>query len=373
MEQIVENNIVTRWERFFNENINYIKSELQDYYPDNWDVQINDFVIKNFRSALEQKKEILSNVKNVEDFNDHISLASSTAVKILIHFPEITIRNSNDQSHIIKDLFIKIELSPILRESVFVPSYFSGWRATRSVNEHNSNYSHSHLPRQNSAASERIYFDHFCLGNTNYNSLAGRLKWHFDKENFTLLIQQLRDYLAYESLEGVPYIRMSSIVSQSHTVTDLPNDTIDICVNLLIDFLKDHPNLLNEFKYSLVSTACIDLLKFRSIRENTSLLKILYSEYTKLPSLPFVYYINGVLTSNIGESLSNSLDPNRSSLKFKDRNIRYNVVNSDSDKEQIENEPDRYLHPSIFKRLVEKLEKTVNDLLVKDFQSESEL
>ena len=62
---------------------------------------------------------------------------------LLIHFPEVQIRNSRSNKHQIKNLFIRVNLR-ILRDRLAL-DYIEGARTSLSYAEWQSNYFHSHL------------------------------------------------------------------------------------------------------------------------------------------------------------------------------------------------------------------------------------
>ena len=139
-----------------------------------------------------------------------------TFPQILIYFPEFTIKNSSGDTHKILDLYVV--LKPVLCSNGpnFGNSIY-GFRTTLTDKEYSSGYIHSHI------SSIDVYFEHFSLNNYVYKSFClGSSEVidimqilnnssSFDKNMFELLLLTLDTYVKWESLEGGPYIKMSSI------------------------------------------------------------------------------------------------------------------------------------------------------------------
>jgi hypothetical protein len=154
--------------------ISKAKEIVEIVYPGNWDFQENE---------------------------------ESSFCTLMIFFPEITITNSVDASHVIKEFYVKLQFI----KSNGVLYDFAGTRTLLTQAEVQSNYAHSHC---GSAASKGDWGG-FCLGNGPINSQINRLKLHgVSTENylvFEMFLIGLQAYLEWESLEGGPYHCMSDI------------------------------------------------------------------------------------------------------------------------------------------------------------------
>lgn len=122
--------------------------------------------------------------------------------RLVVYFPEITITNTRDASHNIKDLFVGFTLNT---EARMLKMF--GRRSSFTRREFLSNYAHSHL----SGASHN-YWGNFCLGHGPIGQ-AMTLLGHedFDPIEFRLLCYHLKMYVKHESIEGVPYYNMEDI------------------------------------------------------------------------------------------------------------------------------------------------------------------
>jgi len=129
-------------------------------------------------------------------------------IQITIHFPEVIITNSKRLSHTIKDLFVRFNIYTCDRGKVRFSRLY-GKRTTFDIKELIHGYCHSHLPKR------YTYFlvDDFvqwCLGTTEINTIIS--DYEFSYEAYELLLVNIREYVAWESLEGGPYIYLKDTV-----------------------------------------------------------------------------------------------------------------------------------------------------------------
>ena len=140
-------------------------------------------------------------------------------VVLILHFPKITITNSQGLEHEILDLYVKTGLfvtaAPEVEGGIGValsPTLW-GMRTTRTLAEACSQYMHSHLPGRSSG--HGTHWDNFCLGAGDgpmpsaLNALA--MPEDYDPLLFEVFLYQLQKYVRWESIEGIPYMYMKDI------------------------------------------------------------------------------------------------------------------------------------------------------------------
>lgn len=118
----------------------------------------------------------------------------------LIHWDTVTVTNEFDESEKIFDLFVKVRM-----EGVHVQG-FSMAKTTFTQRQYKANYVHSHVPRN-----KGIYFAQPCLGNGPIIKTISTLGTTYNSQIWGLFCQELDSYVKTESIEGVPYIRISNI------------------------------------------------------------------------------------------------------------------------------------------------------------------
>lgn len=157
----------------------------------------------------------------------------------VIHFPEFEITNSLGDSHIIKDLFVRIPIAIHRGTDSLYLETVEGLRTTVSTEEFSSRYEHSHLHSKSyDEKVNRTRFTTFCTGTGDINSVTSLLNMGFDIDNFKLLLLQIDPFVKWESIEGVPYRRMSSIAIKGKA-----SDTLE-----LLDVITVGENILRLIK-----------------------------------------------------------------------------------------------------------------------------
>lgn len=139
-------------------------------------------------------------------FPDLYSWSSS---ELIIKFPEIYIRNSKGQQHTLYDLYVMLGFSSDFKKFIALPK---GRRLCLTKEELATGYRHSHLH------SHANSWDSFCLGNTAFADQATTFVTSpIDADFFMVFLHQLDDYVAWESVEGGPYIRLENSVLKVNT------------------------------------------------------------------------------------------------------------------------------------------------------------
>lgn len=204
------------------EHIDSIKVEfeetLQSYFPDRWDWQptpMNSNQIDNVKKLVNNirfddvsnRKEFMEKLIRANGYNACHQYGKSL---LLIHFPEITIRNRQNNTHKIMDLYMKFEYNFVYRMLTM-----NGIRATKTYGEYAAGYNHSHMNVSQACDSGTNL--RCCLGSTDYATLTTQMHHNYDPNQNVLFYQQLGDYLAWESLDGGPYMRINDIGSKSYS------------------------------------------------------------------------------------------------------------------------------------------------------------
>lgn len=149
-------------------------------------------------------------------------------IALIIHFPKIEITNSEGARHEILDLYTKslivinyIEDDGEGDDEVTIKLYgLDGYRTTQTAMEYHSNYMHSHLPRQRLRSTG---WNQFCLGvgsgpmPSAINALS--VDMEYDSLLFEVYLMQLQKYVAWESIEGGPYIPLTDLTEPSPDIS----------------------------------------------------------------------------------------------------------------------------------------------------------
>ena len=130
-----------------------------------------------------------------------------TKNKLFIHWPDVTISNEEDKSIQVHDLFVRI---PLYFKGLLFNEMepFTVLKTTFSRVEWYHGYIHSHVQNY-----DTFRFRHMCLGSGPIKNTISKLKRHPTDEFATkLFFWELDKVMHVESIRGIPYIRMSSVV-----------------------------------------------------------------------------------------------------------------------------------------------------------------
>jgi hypothetical protein len=242
-----------------------------------------------------------------QDFD--ICQINGGAYGLVLRWPFIEITNRNGQRHSIKDMLVGLPFNSPKKEDMFMSSSFDlgiyGGRGTLTPAEYRSNYRHSHLGRG------VIGMSAFCTGLDDINVSWTDLKMiSSDKDGFKMhlesFLHQINSFIRYESLEGVPYVRMNSIsLNNNHS---LANYIIEAQVKTYREKF-DESNIQISFDFNSGNVELIENDAFHS-----DLASIVQAHQKRLPNGDYVnldlendgsglggfhidgseYYLNGV-------------------------------------------------------------------------------
>ena len=217
---------------------------------------------EKFKTFLTDPKAIYEIAKDIfgEQYVD-LRILRNTEFNIFVHFPEVNITNSRRHRHVIKDLYVKInvDLTNVTSKTFSTTDQIahitiSGWRGSLSDEEYQSQYSHSHFSGN---GIER--WSDFCLGSSDFAMILQTMKFSITPEDWTLLFLSLENYVSWESLEGGPYKMIQSVSLRRETVntSNFRNHALELAKNIpsaalsivdgRIDLIEDHPALLEHY------------------------------------------------------------------------------------------------------------------------------
>lgn len=270
--------------------ISKVKEILEAHFPDRWDVREGE----------------------------------GYGLKILVHFPEFYITNSLDQSHKIRDLYLKLEFG---RPPGVTLRTYSASRTTLTQAEKQSRYGHSHISKSITEGK----WGGFCLGEGPINSQVQSLIRYGisdrDFNTFEMFLIGMESYLQWESIEGGPYIYIADIKRRMKIET--------VPVEHLEDTLKKYINVCNYKGFSIVDKKRIvidhnddDFLK--------SLLPVVRNEHKVNRDAEGRYYNEGKNIEYPDLSLNET---------FKGELLIQKVITDESEQEEIERE--EFPHPDV--------------------------
>lgn len=159
--------------------------------------------------------------------------------EVLIYFPEIKVTNENNKSITIFDTFVKFDL---LDSGLLVTGNFFIGRSSYTILQYINRYIHSHV------TGNLKEFHIPCYGTGPIKSTLLNLSINYDEDLWKLFCVELQKYLETESLAGIPYRRLESLVwsnavklSSYQSAQRIPNQYEDTIDDFIIYFIKNYP------------------------------------------------------------------------------------------------------------------------------------
>lgn len=275
-------------------------------------------------------------IKIAESFFGKENVDSTDSYYIIIYFPEIKIRNEYDESRILTDMYVRFTIY----DSGEIKKEISIIRGSVTDKEYASGYMHSHVIAEQCFD----YFRTLCLGrgpisdtiDTIYN-IVNNTNGSCD-EMYRLFCVQLKILLETESIEGIPYIRMSSINNYHHTGKFFDFFRSGHMIHLdkkIINFIKE----LCKAKPLKFSYSCNCYRFAHNDQELTLIITNEYIKYINKNKLPLkdeiknftpCIYKNGEIyktfNNNVGEEKRYEELP---IITFNNKPIFFHIINTD--------------------------------------------
>ncbi len=185
-------------------------------FNDGMSEENSEYYIKYVEAKKEKEyaqfSEIINSTKQIYGDKAFFNVKNNE-LKTYLLFDEVTISNNFGRSRKIKDLvvcmYFKVGTMGSDKDKIRMGGTIEGTRLSMSFNEAKAGYAHSHLSSKTAGMGVSM----FCLGTSpiaiinsdlnNFNS--------FNIEKYELFLYMIKEYVAHESLEGGPFIRMENI------------------------------------------------------------------------------------------------------------------------------------------------------------------
>lgn len=230
---------------------------------------------------------------------------------VTVWFPEITIRNSVEQSHVIRDLYLRFY---IYNNCVRLKG---ARRATMTEAEIRNNYQFSHMTYDLYSWEKT-----FCFGDTEIAILRNEVE--YDRKstfrNLSLFLLSIPYYLSWESLEGVPYRKIDDVIcdNRRYRNADIPAYDINEIYNKVVEKLQN-------FTYDV----SVDNKDEVNITISNSSIDEISDIITKeFPDVNCLYH--PILRTSVTENNDIiNVDKNALKFKFKDKEIEFTIIPPD--------------------------------------------
>lgn len=198
MEETIRNKISEKLREEYRKNTGYPLAIIEERFgKDLVDIVLTDESTQSWDAVrYEEGMDIDASVDESYDY-----LCSLFNPRVVIRFPELEIRNEKGEHRILKELYVALNIADSRLIGTFLVH-----RTTYTQAEFFSGYMHSHV--------HPFSFTQWntpCLGTGPISNTIASLAVSGDANLWMLFLEELRMFLETESIEGVPYIKMSSI------------------------------------------------------------------------------------------------------------------------------------------------------------------
>lgn len=310
-------------------------------------INTREKIVKYFNSVLER-------AFNKDNFE--VKTLYDDYIKVTVFYPEIDVTNSLGIKHKLLDVYLTLIFRK-LTHYIKLHDYII-FRGKYTKTEVKNNYTFSHVKP---GTGRTKHNSEWCLGNTSFKSYVENCEGLMYSTELLFLISQFRSYLGWESLEGVPFKKISDL--KPFEVKPVSKYDLEYDLDTIIDKIKKR---LENFTY--IFTTEYGLYKVFLTNETIEKIKKIFKSI--YPNLCF-YFIdeNSVDIIDYDENKIRVRFDNPDTLIFKDKEITPEIVENNDGKEVIENIKKQFNlepHKALLDDIIVKLEEEFLEYLIKE-------
>lgn len=279
-------------------------------------------------------------------------------------YSKFTITNSKGRCHEIRDLFVYHSFK--FTNGSIHPYKLEGGRFSKTDLEISSSYQQSHLSSHGSWRDNPFYCSYFCIGSdTDVSLMMAEFEVQMDFDRYELFLFCVDSMITWESLEGVPFIRMevvnnansnrvmnSNAAYEKSLVDWIMQEKIPLDVDFYVadGIYKIHPNLrasdfikkivLKEFTFSVAKTILV----------------------TRTPNT-FDTYLQMKPQGTVAKTM-NKINATDEYTIFRGRKIYAKIVKEDKRSENSVSIDDYIVYPKFLENVLRKLESRIYEKAV---------
>ena len=279
-------------------------------------------------------------------------------------YPKFTITNSQGRTHEIRDLFVMHSFR--YSNNSIHPYILEGGRFSKTDLEISSGYQQSHLGSLSGWKANPFYCGSFCVGSdTDVSRMLAEFEVEMDFDRYELFLFCVDSMITWESLEGVPYIKMETVknANSQRVINSSERDEnavvkhiLDYKMPLDVDFYvsnglyKIHPNLrASDFIKKVV-------LKYMAFDIAKNIL------VTRVPNT-FDNYLQMKAEGEVAKKL-NKITATEDYTIFRGKKIYAKIVKEDKRNETPISIEDYIVYPKFLENVLTKLESRIYEKAV---------
>lgn len=338
---------------------------VEETFPNSWSIDY-------------EFKYVYTDYQNEYGYNNYIEnvyyLVKAIEVKffyITIHFPETVITNSVGMSLTIRDLYVRLPIS--IKDNSVTHSDLEGITTTLSDHQVSAGYLHSHLHsvsyRNVRDSSIKYDFGRFCVGEGDIILVRSLLNGAPDNIlMFNLYLESIKTLIIWESIEGNPYISMSTVTGYEYlSEASLAHTQRESKINDVVKRVIKNARLgkvIMNLDYKIDSDtnmySVVDNEKFEKLLADS---EVSYSEMYRKDAFGR-YYIENLLSN---DDYTTRMDDLKAFILFKGKKVFMKIDRSLNTKQDNSDLVKKYIHPNLKKYVKLKLEHTINEKAVENY------
>lgn len=276
--------------------------------------------------------------------------------RIIVHFPEITIKNSAEQEHLMRDVYLLFYVNP---DSIELRGLKRG---TMTEDEYWTGYTFSHIDGK--ICTIPTWESRFCYGESNtpmskITKEMNRRGFLSIMKNLPFYLEMIKEYLSWESLEGVPWRRIDSVINNISGWREINSEDGEEYQNLLSynlsEIYEQVMDKISSFTYEYYLSTGDEWrtkLSSKSVEEIRGVLKEIVPEQV----IP-VY--NNMAMIRMDESDRDEVYSSEEHIKFKGEYRPFSLIPSPV--KEISSD----INPLILTDVKERIESRFNEFLIK--------
>jgi len=321
-----------------------------------------------------------------ERFDIFESIMGPEFIEVVIHYPEVTIKNSAGQTHTVQDFFLRLAFDNYLNLYQFAVARTT-FNTVEISHDPDHFYVHSHLPRE----SPGFWDNSFCFGSAPISKVLAKLR-EGGIEYLTRFLINFEDVLGWESLEGAPYKKMSDYIDSMRAgggstrrilLTSCVAEPRRIKEQAWIRFkqyLQEHPEEVSEALVGFMYEADFSIRLEEGINEEHrdyvhNILNTLLPTYPEFQELDIYFPIvdghsateTAVYQKSEQKQIADNLTGHLSEVKFKGEYVPLKIIhNADGPSNNSNNE----VHTEIVEYVLAGLKTELTHYLISNYLNE---
>jgi len=303
--------------------------------------------------------------KDLADLDFHFDESRDQFIPYFkVIYPEFTITNSQGRSHVIRDLFIYHGFG--WNGTALYPKRLEGGRLSKTELEVLSSYQQSHLGSHRGWPDNPFYCSYFCVGgDTDVSRMMAEFSVDMDMDRYELFLFCVDSMITWESLEGVPFIRMEVISNADSIRANYVNE--NLAINVIKKIMENRIPLdvdfyISDGVYRIHPNSRASNFIKKIVLENFTFDSYKAIIVSKVPNT-FDHYLQ-MKAANAAATVRTQITASDEYTLFRGRKIYPKIIRQDSRLNVPVSIEDHIVYPKFLENVIRKLESRIYEKAV---------